>query len=109
LDLIKLSEENFDQEVAQVSGTVVIDVYGPQCPECQPLLATFRTLADDYAGRAKFVELDSVPGRKVCIRLKVRGVPAVLIFRDGQEVGRLGAGLNAAALPAKLSEALAGL
>jgi thioredoxin-like negative regulator of GroEL len=109
MELTKLSEDNYDQEVAQSPGIVVIDVYGPQCPECQPLLAAFRDLAGDYAGRAKFVELDSVPGRKVCARLKVRGLPAVLVFRDGQEVARLGASLNAAVLPAKLAETIASL
>ena len=95
--------------MAEAPGTVVIDVYGPQCPECQPLLAAFRNLAGEYTTQAKFVDLDSVPGRKVCIRLKVRGVPAVLVYQDGKEVSRLGAGLNAATLPAKLAEALDGI
>ncbi len=107
--LQSITEENFEPEVLQSALPVVMDVYGPQCPECVPLLRAAEQLSGDYQGRAKFVELNSGPQRRLCVRLKVRGVPALLVFKDGQEVARLGSGLTPANLPAKLGEVLSPL
>ncbi len=107
--LMSITEDNFEQEVLQSPLPVVIDVYGPQCPECGPLLKAVEQLAGDYEGRARFAELNSGPQRRLCVRLKVRGVPALLVFRGGQEVARMGSGLTPANVSAKLGEVLSSL
>ncbi|MCL5027078.1 MAG: thioredoxin family protein [Chloroflexi bacterium] len=109
MTLISVNEENFEQEVLRSALPVVVDVYGPQCPECIPLLRAVGQLAGDYEGKAKFAELNSAPNRRLCAQLKVRGVPALLVFNNGHEVARLGTGLTPANISAKLGEALGAL
>jgi thioredoxin 1 len=46
-------------------------------------------LAEKYAGRLKIVKVDSSKNRRLCIDLRVMGLPAFLLYDSGQELGRL--------------------
>jgi len=82
------TRENFDELVA--SGTTLVDVWGPECRPCLALKPHVEKLAearDDLA----VVMLEAPKARRVCIRLKVHGLPTFLLMNDGDEVARLSA------------------
>jgi thioredoxin 1 len=82
------TRENFDALVE--SGTTLVDVWGPECRPCLALKPHVEKLAearDDLA----VVMLEAPKARRVCIRLKVHGLPTFLLMHDGQEVARLSA------------------
>jgi len=82
------TRENFDELVG--SGTTLVDVWGPDCRPCLALKPHVEKLAearDDLA----VVMLEAPKARRVCIRLKVHGLPTFLLMRDGEEVARLSA------------------
>ena len=82
------TRENFDELVA--SGTTLVDVWGPECRPCLALKPHVEKLAearDDLS----VVMLEAPKARRVCIRLKVHGLPTFLLMRDGEEVARLAA------------------
>ncbi len=82
------TRENFDELVE--SGTTLVDVWGPDCRPCLALKPHVEKLAearDDLA----VVMLEAPKARRVCIRLKVHGLPTFLLMRDGEEVARLSA------------------
>ena len=82
------TRENFDDLVE--SGTTLVDVWGPDCRPCLALKPHVEKLAearDDLA----VVMLEAPKARRVCIRLKVHGLPTFLLMQDGQEVSRLSA------------------
>ena len=89
-------------------GVVLVDVWGPSCARCLALLPHVEGLAaqrDDL----RVVKLEAPKARRVCIRLGLMGLPAFLLFRDGEEVGRLAdPALTAERLDAWLGETLAG-
>jgi thioredoxin 1 len=86
--LAEATKENFRDLVAQ--GVVLVDVWGPQCRPCIALLPDVERLA---AARADIsvVKLDSTKARRLCIELRVMGLPAFLLFQDGREVARVAA------------------
>jgi thioredoxin-like negative regulator of GroEL len=103
-ELAEATKETFRDLVAQ--GRVVVDVWGPQCAPCIALMPAVEALA-----RARpdvtFVKLDSSHARRLCIELRVMGLPAFLLFQDGREVARIaGQDLNAARLTQWLDETL---
>lgn len=101
------TKENFRDTVAQ--GTVLVDVWGPQCRPCIALLPHVERLA---AARMdlKVVKLDSSQARRLCMELRVMGLPAFLLFQDGGEVARLAApDLTAPQLEQWLDETLESL
>jgi thioredoxin-like negative regulator of GroEL len=80
------TRENFDELVA--SGTTLVDVWGPDCRPCLALKPHVEKLAearDDLT----VVMLEAPKARRVCIRLKVHGLPTFLLMHDGEEVARL--------------------
>jgi len=82
------TRENFDELVA--SGTTLVDVWGPECRPCLALKPHVEKLAearDDLS----VVMLEAPKARRVCIRLKVHGLPTFLLMQDGEEVSRLSA------------------
>jgi thioredoxin 1 len=84
---------NFDTEVVQAKGGVVIDAYASWCPHCQVLSPIIAELANEYAGRVKIGKLNSNnqdPAMKenfdFAIKNGLEGYPTVWIYKDGQKV-----------------------
>jgi thioredoxin-like negative regulator of GroEL len=86
--LTEATRENFDELVA--SGTTLVDVWGPDCKPCLALMPHVEKLA---AARPDLnvVKLEAPKARRVCIRLKVHGLPTFLLLHDGEELARLSA------------------
>ena len=103
-ELAEATKETFRALVAQ--GRVVVDVWGPQCAPCIALMPAVEALARSRPD-VTFVKLDSSHARRLCIELRVMGLPAFLLFQDGREVARIaGQDLNASRLTQWLDETL---
>jgi thioredoxin 1 len=84
--LTEATKDNFFDLVAD--GTVLVDVWGPSCQPCLALLPHVEALAarrDDL----RVVKLEAPKARRICMELRLMGLPAFLLFRDGAEVARL--------------------
>ena len=102
--LAEATKDTFREMVAQ--GRVVVDVWGPQCAPCIALMPDVEALAQTRQD-VKFVKLDSSQARRLCMELRVMGLPAFLLFQDGREVARLaGQEVNAARLKQWLDDTL---
>ena len=84
--LTEATRENFRELVAE--GTVLVDVWGPECQPCLALLPHVEQLDADRDD-LRVVALEAPKARRLCMELRVMGLPAFLLFRDGQEVARL--------------------
>ena len=82
------TRENFDE--LDMSGTVLVDVWGPDCRPCLALMPHVEKLAEARED-LKVVKLEAPKARRVCIRLGVHALPTFLLMRDGEEVARLSA------------------
>ena len=80
------TRENFDGLVE--SGTTLVDVWGPDCRPCLALKPHVEKLAE-ARDDLRVVMLEAPKARRVCIRLKVHGLPTFLLMHDGEEVARL--------------------
>jgi thioredoxin-like negative regulator of GroEL len=80
------TKDNFQDLIAE--GTVLVDVWGPQCVPCVALAPHVEQLADDRPD-ISVVKLEAPKARRVCIDLKVMTMPTFLLFRDGEEVARI--------------------
>lgn len=103
--IAEATKETFRDMVAE--GTSLVDVWGTDCQPCMGLMPFIEGLAEERADELKVVKLEAPRARRLCIELRVMGLPAFLLFRDGQEVGRInGADLNEAKIRTWLDETL---
>ena len=88
-------------------GTVLVDVWGPACQPCLALAPHVEALAE-RRNDLRVVKLEAPKARRICMELKLMGLPAFILFRNGEEVARLaGPDVNAERLDGWLDETFA--
>jgi thioredoxin 1 len=87
-NVITLTEANFDEEVVASDLPVVVDYWAPWCGPCRMLGPVIEQIAEDRAGSVKVgkVNVDDEPA--LADRAGVRGIPYVVLYRDGEPVAQ---------------------
>ncbi len=80
----KVTDANWEQDVLQASGPVVVDFGATWCGPCKKLDPIMEQLAVEYEGRVKVRKVDVGVSPGVAQRYKVLSVPRVLFFKDGE-------------------------
>ena len=81
-----ITDAEFDAEVTQSARPVVVDCYATWCGPCRQLAPIVDKLADDYAGRIKFVKVNVDESPKTAQQFQVSAIPTLLFFKDGRLV-----------------------
>jgi thioredoxin-like negative regulator of GroEL len=84
--ILEATRETFRSLVAE--GTVLVDVWGPECKPCLALLPHVERIVGER-DELSCVKLEAPKARRLCIEMQVHGLPTFLLFRDGTEVSRL--------------------
>lgn len=87
--MLELTRKNFEEEVAESEGHVLVDYWGPTCEPCKALMPHIEEMEKTYGDKVKFTSLDITKARRLAIGQKVMGLPAIIIYKDGVEVERL--------------------
>jgi len=86
---INITADNFDAEVKNYKGVVMVDVYSPSCPHCQKMGPVVTATAKSVEGKYKVGKLNAVIYNDLANEYKIESVPALIFFKDGKEVKRL--------------------
>jgi thioredoxin 1 len=76
------TDNNFDNETS--TGVVLVDFWAEWCGPCRRLAPTVDALAADYDGRATVAKMNVDENPDVPSRYAIRGIPTLLLFKDGQ-------------------------
>ncbi|MEW6278541.1 MAG: thioredoxin [Candidatus Eremiobacterota bacterium] len=81
-----IDDRQFQAEVLQSPVPVLVDFWSPWCGPCRMLAPELEKLASRFQGRLKVVKLNVDENPEVSRRFQVRGIPYLLLFRQGQVV-----------------------
>jgi thioredoxin 1 len=82
--IVELSDANFDQEVLSSEQPVLVDFWAAWCGPCKALAPTVDEIATQYAGKVKVGKMDVDRNMATPVRYGIRGIPALLLFKDGK-------------------------
>ena len=85
---IILTDSNFYSEVAK-HRLIVVDFWAPWCGPCRMVGPLVEELADEYAGKVTFGKLNVDENTMVPSSFGVRGIPTLIVFKDGKAVDTL--------------------
>lgn len=85
---VKVSDETFDRVIGGSQVPVLVDFYADWCGPCKMMAPVLDDFADEHAGRVLVTKLDTDRNRRVASQFSIRGIPTLIVFRDGREVAR---------------------
>jgi thioredoxin 1 len=83
----EITSEDFDSEVKEFKGKVLVDFVAPWCAGCRGMAPTIGMLASCYKD-VKFIEVDVEKRGDIAINCEVQALPTLIIFDNGVEVFR---------------------
>lgn len=86
---IDAGSDSFEKEVLESDRPVLVDFWGPRCGPCLALMGAVEELEMKYREKTKLVKIDASQNKRLCLRLKVLGLPTYLFFKGGKEVDRI--------------------
>jgi len=86
---IAVTDSEFEQEVLQADTPVMVDFWAEWCGPCHQLDPIIEDLAEEYDGRVKFVKIDTEENFDTPARYGILGLPALLVFKDGNKVDEI--------------------
>ncbi|AYO29318.1 MAG: thioredoxin 1 [Thermoanaerobacteraceae bacterium] len=86
---ITVTDDNFDQEVLQAEGKVLVDMWAPWCGPCRMMAPVVDEIAAEYEGTLKVCKLDVDENPETAARYGVMSIPTLLVFENGQVVNKL--------------------
>jgi thioredoxin 1 len=87
-NIVAVTDASFQQQVLQADGPVLVKFEADWCGPCQAMKPMIEQIAADYAGRLTVATVDIDQNQQTPYRLGVRGIPTVMLFKDGQMIGQ---------------------
>jgi thioredoxin len=83
-----VTEQDFDDIVMNNDKPVLVDFWAPWCAPCKALAPTLDDVAAEYADEMEIVKVDIDENPNLAKRFDVRGIPLLMVVKNGHETAR---------------------
>jgi thioredoxin 1 len=105
---VKVTDSDFKASVLDAAQPVVVDFWAPWCGPCRVIGPILDKLAVEYDGKLTIAKVNTDEDARYAGQLGIQGIPTLIIFKDGKEVGRMVGARPEAAYREAFNKVLAG-
>ncbi len=81
---VKVSDDSFESDVLKAQGPVLVDFWAEWCGPCKQIGPALEEIASEMKGRVAVAKLNIDENPAVPSRYGVRGIPTLMVFKDGK-------------------------
>jgi thioredoxin 1 len=81
---VKVTDESFEQDVLKADKPVLVDFWAEWCGPCKQIAPALEQIADELGGQVTVAKVNIEDSPTTPSRYGVRGIPTMMLFKDGQ-------------------------
>ena len=90
--IVHITDESFEEDVLKAEDPVLVDYWAEWCGPCKAIAPILGEIAEEYAGRLKIAKLNIDENPSTPPKYGIRGIPTLMLFKDGNvEATKVGA------------------
>ena len=107
-DLIKhISDSTFESDVLKAGKPVLVDYWAEWCGPCKMIAPILDEVSESYKDKLQIAKMNVDENREIPAKFGIRGIPTLMLFKDGQLAATKVGALSKAQLTAFLDQQLA--
>lgn len=83
---IKLTSQNFENEVLKADKPVLVDFWAEWCGPCKMLSPVIEEIAEEYEGKIKVAKCNIDEEMQLALQYGISSIPTILLFENGEIV-----------------------
>jgi thioredoxin 2 len=99
-----VTADMLQRQVAKGTLPVVVDVWAPWCGPCRMMGPEYEKVAHALEPKVRFLKLNSDNEQQLAGALNIRGIPTMILFKDGREADRVSGAMQASQISAWLTQ-----
>ena len=101
-----VSDVSFDADVLKSSQPVLVDYWAAWCGPCKMIAPMLEEVSAEYAGKVTIAKLNVDENPETAAKFGIRGIPTLMLFKDGQVAATKVGALSKSQLTAFLNDSL---
>ena len=89
MSTLKITDSTFSSDVLQAEMPVLVDFWAEWCGPCKMVSPIVEELSNEYNGKVKVAKLDVDSNPQTATNYGIRGIPTLLMFKDGSAVDQI--------------------
>lgn len=81
-----VNEKQYEQEVLNSQGLVLVDFYSETCGPCKRLAPILEELSEDFNGKLKIMKINANENSLLSFKMGIMSVPTLVFYKDGNMV-----------------------